>query len=114
MVVNQLSFGSVTIDGEDFVKDIVVDNGVVKRRNKEESKKFSTIYGHTPLSAGENIPWDCECLVIATGHSGALPVMKEVFQEAEERGIKLLTMSTPEAVKHINGIRTNLILHLTC
>jgi hypothetical protein len=40
--------------------------------------------------------------------------MKEVYDIAMRKGVKLITMSTPEAVKHINDPGTNLILHLTC
>ena len=42
-------------------------------------------YGHTPLSAAEDIPWQCRRLVIGTGADGALPVMKEVHEQARRR-----------------------------
>jgi hypothetical protein len=114
MKVNKLSFGSITIDGERFEKDVIIDQGVVKKRKKGESKKYRDEFGHTPLSAGENIPWDCKYLVIGLGHSSSLPVMKEVFEMAKRKGVKMVTMSTPEAVRHINDRDTNLVLHLTC
>ena len=114
MTVNDLSFGSVTIDGETYGKDVIIENGSVKKRKKSESKKYRDRFGHTPLSAEENIPWKCKRLVIGTGHSSSLPVMDEVHEKALEKGVELVIMSTPEAVKHINDPRTNLILHLTC
>ena len=114
MNVKNLSFGSITIDGKTYEKDVIIDGGVVKKRQKAESKKYSYIFGHTPLSPEENIPWDCECLIVGTGHTASLPVMDEVIDIAVRKGVKLVTMSTPEAVKHINDPRTNLILHLTC
>jgi hypothetical protein len=40
--------------------------------------------------------------------------MKEVFELAERKGVELITMSTPEAVGHVNDGDTNLVLHLTC
>jgi len=40
--------------------------------------------------------------------------MVEVYELAVRKGVELLTMSTPEAIKHINDQDTNLILHLTC
>ena len=33
MIVNDLSFGAVTIDGETYGKDVIIDNGSVKKRN---------------------------------------------------------------------------------
>ena len=114
MKVKELSFGTINIDGEDYFKDIVIIKGKIEKRKKKESKKFRSQFGHTPLSILENIPWDCKKLIIGTGHSSALPVMKEVKKKAKKMGVKLVVMSTPDAILNINEKDTNLILHLTC
>jgi hypothetical protein len=114
MIIKDLSFGSITIDGETYGKDVIIANGSVKKRKKAESKKYSDMYGHTPLSQDENIPWKCKHLIIGAGHNSCLPVMDEVHNIALRKGVKLQIMSTPEAIKHINDPDTNLILHLTC
>ena len=114
MKVNDLSFGSITIDRKTYVKDLIIDSGSIKKRKKAESKKYRNRFGHTPLSLDENIPWNCTHLIIGTGHSSSLPVMDEVSYFANRRGVKLTIMSTPEAIEHINDPHTNLILHLTC
>jgi hypothetical protein len=114
MVVNSLTFGSVTIDGETWGKDVIIDNGSVSKRKKSESKKYRERFGHTPLSADENIPWKCRSLIVGAGHSMGLPVMDEVKETAIRKGVELVVMSTPEAIKHINDPDTNFILHLTC
>ncbi len=114
MKVSNLSFGSITIDDETFDKDIVIDNGKVGKRNKSESKKYRDRFGHTPLTPDENIPWNCKYLIVGTGHSSSLPVMDEVFEAAAKKGVKLILMSTPEAIKHLNDRDANFILHLTC
>jgi hypothetical protein len=114
MKIKDLSFGSITIDGEIYTKDVIIDNGAVKKRKKAESKQYRDMFGHTPLSPDENIPWNCKHLIIGTGHSSSLPVMDEVYEIAGRKGVELLIMSTPEAIKHINDPDTNLILHLTC
>ena len=93
---------------------MIIDNGLVTKREKAESKKYKDICGHTPLSHEENIPWDCKSLIIGTGHNSSLPVMDEVFVTAARKKVKVLLMSTPEAIKHINDPNTNLVLHLTC
>jgi hypothetical protein len=114
MKVKDLEFGSINIDGETWEKDVIIENGSVKKRSKSESKKYRERFGHTPLSPDEHIPWDCKYLIIGTGHSSSMPVMKKVYEIAGKKGVELITMSTPEAVKHINDKDTNLILHLTC
>jgi len=114
MIAKNLSFGSVIIDGETYLKDVIIDNGSIKKRKKSESKKYRDRFGHTPLSPEENIPWNCKRLIIGTGHSSSLPVMDEVYEIAVRKGVKVVIMSTPEAIKHINDPDTNLILHLTC
>lgn len=114
MKVKNLSFGSITIDGKTYENDVIIDNGSIKKREKAESKKYSDRFGHTPLSPDENIPWDCKRLIVGTGYSASMPVMDEVFSISVCKGVEMITMSTPEAVKHINDRHTNLILHLTC
>lgn len=114
MTINNLSFGSITIDGETWDKDVIIDRGLVLKRKKAESKKYRDMFGHTPLSTDENIPWKCRHLIVGAGHSSGLPVMKEVYKKALGKGVELLVMSTPEAIKHVNDPNTNLILHLTC
>jgi len=114
MKVKKILFGSITVDGVTYEKDVIIDNGVIKKRKKAESKKYSSIFGHTPLSPDENIPWDCKHLIVGAGHNSSLPVMDEVYNIAIRKGVEMVIMSTPEAIKHINDPKTNLILHLTC
>ena len=114
MRVKELSFGTINIDGKDYFKDIVIHKGKIQKRKKKESKKFRSQFGHTPVSNSENIPWDCKKLIIGTGHSSALPVMKEVEKKAKKKGVKLVLTSTPDAIVYINEKDTSLILHLTC
>ena len=114
MKVTGLSFGSITLDGETWEKDIIIDNCKVKKRDKGVSKIYTYRFRHTPLSKDENIPWSCSRLIVGAGQSSALPIMKEVYEMAEQKGVELIVMSTPEAVRHINEPRTNFIFHLTC
>jgi len=115
MRFEKFSFGSIRIDGVTYEHDVVIDRGAVHERKKKPSKKFRDAFGHTPLSVEERIPWKCQRLVIGTGN-GALPVMKEVKQEAKRRKIKLVVLPTTEAIKALkeNSNKTNAILHVTC
>jgi hypothetical protein len=109
------SFGSITIDGITYERDVIIDRGKVSKRKKKPSKKFREDFGHTPLSIEQEIPWKCSQLVIGTG-GGGLPVMEEVKREARRRKIKLLILPTAEAIAELmqNPSGTNAILHLTC
>src|SRR5262249_39989145 len=77
-----VKFGVIEVDGERYTHDVVIDGGKVGKRKKGPSKQFREKFGHTPLSAGEKIPWGGQRLIIGTGAHGALPVMDEVLAEA--------------------------------
>jgi hypothetical protein len=110
------SFGSVRVDGVAYDHDLIIDRGKVRKRKKAASRKFRGAYGHTPLSAAEDIPWRCRRLVIGTGADGALPVMQEVRDEARRREIDLVVLPTAKAINKLAKAPedTNAILHLTC
>ena len=115
MRFEDLSFGSIQIDGVTYNYDVVIDRGEIRKRKKKPSKQFRDAFGHTPLSVGEKIPWKCRRLVIGTG-GGALPVMPEVKREAKRRKVKLLVVPTAEAIKALQDepAGSNAILHVTC
>jgi hypothetical protein len=96
--------------------DVVIDRGSIRKRKKKPSKPFRSSYGHTPLSAAEDIPWQCRRLVVGTGAHGALPVMDEVEREAHARKVELVEVPTGQAIEELakGGKKTNAILHVTC
>ena len=110
------SFGSVSVDGVSYDHDLIIDRGKIRKRRKAASKRFRGGYGHTPLSIAEDIPWRCRRLVIGTGAGGALPVMKQVRDEARRRNVDLVILPTAEAIGVLGGTikDTNAILHVTC
>ncbi len=116
MRFDKFAFGSIQIDGSTYEHDVVIDRGEVRKRKKKPSKKFRDEFGHTPLSVDENIPWQCQRLVVGTGAHGRLPVMGEVGQEAQRRKVELLVLPTAEAIKALRqGAKdTNAVLHVTC
>ncbi|MCG8569927.1 MAG: MTH938/NDUFAF3 family protein [Spirochaetes bacterium] len=114
MKINRLEFGSIEIDHHVYCYDLIIDQGKISKRHKKLSKEFRGKYGHTPLSLNETIPWKCKTLIIGTGHFKALPVMDDVKKTAKEKKVRLLIMSTQEAITHINEKDTNFILHITC
>jgi hypothetical protein len=117
MHVDAYEFGRITIDGVSYDHDLVIEDGVVRKRKKGPSKARRDEFGHTPLTAAEKIPWKGRRLWIGTGAHGAMPVAADLREEARRRGIELLEKSTPELVRLVNkGVPedTNLIVHVTC
>ncbi len=117
MKIEKVSFGSIKVDGKEFKKDIIIEKGKIKPRGKSASRKYKHIYGHTPLTTEENIPWDCETLVIASGFYGALPIKEEVIEEAKRRGVDVKivrTIELPEVFSRFDLTKTNFVIHLTC
>jgi hypothetical protein len=115
--ITNVKFGSITINGKVFFKDVVFENGKVRMRNKGPSRPLRSKFGHTPLTPLEEIPWKCKTLVIGTGMHGRLPVVKEFKEEAERRGVTLILLKTPKAVKYFldnYGPDINAIFHITC
>ena len=110
------SFGSVRVDGVTYDHDLIIDRGAIRKRKKAASRKFRGAYGHTPLSAGEDIPWRCRRLVIGTGAAGALPVMQQVRDEARRRKVDLVVLPTALAIGALAEAcaHTNAVLHRTC
>jgi len=116
MRIDEFAFGTIRIDGEVYTHDIVLEEGRVRKRKKGPSRPFQAMYGHTPLSADEDIPWECRRLVVGTGATGALPIMDGVREEAARRGVELVALPTSEAIDALlrEPKDTNAILHLTC
>ena len=116
MRIDSYSFGAITIDGVTYEHDVVIDHGEISKRSKKASKPYRGRFGHTPLSAAEDLPWKCERLVIGTGASGSLPVLDEVEQEAERRGVELVAVPTERAIDLLRADppKTNAVLHVTC
>jgi hypothetical protein len=116
MQFEDLSFGSIRIDGVTHEPDVVIDGGEIRKRKKKPSKQFRDELGHTPLSIEGDIPWKCRRLVVGTGAYGRLPVMNEVKREGARRKVELLVLPTPQAIEALRQDTDNInaILHVTC
>jgi hypothetical protein len=112
-----VQFGELDVDGQHFAKDLVIEAGRIRKRKKKPSRLYRGRYGHTPLSVDEAIPWRGQRLIVGTGAYGRLPIMPEVAEEAERRGIELVAVPTDQACRLIEDCRdadVNAILHITC
>jgi hypothetical protein len=116
MHFEHFEFGSLRIDGRTYERDVVIDQGSVRKRKKKASRPLRSKYGHTPLSTLEVIPWDCRRLVVGTGVHGALPIVPELRREADRRGVRLVVVTTDDAIALLkkDPRKTNAVLHVTC
>jgi hypothetical protein len=117
MKARLVAFGEIEIDGERFSRDIVIDAGRIRRRGKGPSKALRERYGHTPLSAAEDLPWGGRQLIVGTGIDGGLPITPDVYAEAERRGIEIEALPTREACRLLAEVKredAHAVLHVTC
>ena len=117
MKMHLVSFGQIDVEGERYDHDVVIEQGKVRKRNKKASKSHRAAYGHTPLSAAEDIPLRGKKLYIGTGAYGSLPVMKDVYKKAEKEGVEVIALPTEKVCKLVKDFRNkdvNAILHVTC
>ena len=117
MQAKLIRFGEIEVEGQRYDHDLIIERGEIRKRSKKPSKPYKAQFGHTPLSAAEAIPWGSERLIVGTGAYGSLPIMDEIFAEAEQRGIKIVVVKTEEACRLLADLpvqEVNAILHVTC
>ena len=117
MKMKLVAFGKIDIEGQRYENDVVIEKGKVRKRKKRLSKTYRTRFGHTPLSAEEDIPWHGRKLFIGTGAYGSLPVMPEVYDEARKKGVEIIAVPTVEVCQLLEQLKPrdiNAILHITC
>jgi hypothetical protein len=112
-----IRFGEIELEGVRYDHDVVIDEGRVAKRAKKASKAWRGKFGHTPLSLDETIPWGGERLIVGTGESGSLPIMPEVWREAERRGVTIVAEPTERAlavVRDTDAKDVRAVIHVTC
>ena len=110
-------FGLIEVEGREYDHDIVIEGGRIRKRKKGPSKAYRGEFGHTPLSAAEELPGGGTGLIIGTGVYGSLPIMPEVTEEAGLRRVELIAIPTEDACHLIADLDTrevNAVLHVTC
>lgn len=117
MKARLIAFGEIEIEGRRYERDVVIAGGEVRRRHKGPSKPLRDRYGHTPLTAAEEIPWGAGRLIVGTGHDAQLPVAPDVYVDAASRGIVVVAMPTAEAcalLETADAADVYAVLHVSC
>lgn len=113
-----IGFGDLEIDGRRYDHDVVIEAGQVAERQKDSSRALKDTYGHTPLTALEDLPWGGARLIVGTGAYGSMPIAENVREEARRKQVELVVVKTKEACKLISKVdpdsAVHAVLHITC
>jgi hypothetical protein len=116
--IDGATFGSITIGGQKFEHDIIIDqNGRVAKREKKLSKQ---IYGTShviSLDEAQHIQQGGGSgLLIGTGHFGRVKLSDEAATYFQARGYQVNLLPMRKAIKAWNEASGDLIglFHVTC
>jgi hypothetical protein len=116
--IDTSSFGSITIAGSRFERDVVITlGGEVKKRKKKLSK---AIYGTSHVisldEARHFYEEDAEEIVIGAGQFGRVKLSEEAEGFLQEKGCQITLLPTPEAIQAWNEAAgaTIGLFHVTC
>ncbi|MFO8001729.1 MAG: MTH938/NDUFAF3 family protein [Marinilabilia sp.] len=116
--IDKTSFGSITISGNTYDHDVVIDqNGEISKRKKKLSK---AIYGTSHTLSLDEAKYiyqpGAEELIIGTGQTGYLELSDEAADFFRQNNCRVQMLSTPEALKAWNNASGNTIglFHVTC
>ncbi|MBM2820320.1 MAG: hypothetical protein HW405_80 [Candidatus Berkelbacteria bacterium] len=117
--IDQLKFGSITVDGQRFGQVIIVDGKIYERDSGTLENEFGTTHRISHEEGDELLESDPEYIIIGDGFNGVLKVQSEILEFLQKTGVKILVLHSPAAVKKYNelikqGRRVNLLIHTTC
>jgi len=103
-VINDTSFGSITVDGMVFDHDIIITlEGKVKKRKKKLSK---AVYGTSHTISLEEAEYvfqkGSEGIIIGSGQYGVVELSKEAAGFLKQKNCEVRLFSTPDAIREWN------------
>jgi hypothetical protein len=110
--LSDYSFGSLTVDGQEHTKDLIVlpdrvlPNWWRREGHSLAMEDFDDVMQELP-----------ERLILGCGHDGRLHPPQAVLDQLRARGVEVEAMPTAEAVRRyaeLDPERTAAALHLTC
>jgi hypothetical protein len=111
-------FGSITIDGQSYDHDVVIElSGEIHKRNRKISKAgFGTPHMVSLEEAKEVFERGAERIIIGSGQDGKLTVSKEALDFFKKHKIIADVLETPQAIEKWNTTEGNIIaiFHVTC
>lgn len=119
MEIEELKFGSITVNGQKFGQVIIVDGEVIPRDRVFLEKEFGTTHKISNVEGDKLLEADPEYIVIGDGFNGVMKVEPEMKEKLQKTGVKILILHSPAAVIKYNGLikqgrRVNALIHTTC
>lgn len=116
--VNKTSFGSITISGNNYDHDVVIDlKGKVKKRKKKLSKEVYGTSHKVSLAEAEYImDKGAEMIIIGNGQYGALEISDEAREYFIKKNCQVRQLQTPDAIDEWNKKSGKVVamFHVTC
>jgi hypothetical protein len=116
--IDSTEFGSISIEGKTFERDVLIRlNGEVKKRKKKLSK---AVYGTShviSLDEAKHVYQEgAERLIVGTGQSGLTELSEEAADYLRRKECRVSLLPTPEAIDAWNKAEGAVIclFHVTC
>ena len=112
MLIESYSFGSITIEGTTYTKDVIIFPDRV-------FSPWWRMEGHLlhKEDLDEALKENPEILVIGQGNLGVMSVPQKLIDELRAQGIEVITARTGKAVDAYNELKGKRVIaafHLTC
>jgi hypothetical protein len=116
--IDDVWFGSITIEGKRYEYDIIIRlSGKVRKRRKALSKAvYGTSHKISLAEIKELYRKKVERLVIGTGHEDQVRLSDEAAAYLTERQCAVDLKPTPEAIQYWNEVEGKVLglFHVTC
>ncbi len=116
--IDEVSFGSVVVDGERLEHDIHIraDGKLKKRKKKWARRDYGTSHMIGPRELKKLLRKQPETLIISEGFDAMVRMTDEGREMLQESGVQWQMLPTPEAVEAFERAegRKALLLHVTC
>jgi hypothetical protein len=116
--IDRTEFGSITIDGEDYDRDVIIRlSGKVKKRQKKLSKEvYGTSHIISQAEAMQVYQEGAELLIIGAGQHGLVSLSDEAASYLQQQQCRVLLSPMKEAIQAWNEAEGAVIglFHVTC
>ena len=119
MKIDEIKFGSITVDGK-LYHDIIISNDEVRNRDDDKlAELFGTDHQIGDWEASALLAGSPKYIIIGTGFYGVLQVQPEVLQKLKNSAAEILVLHSPTAANKYNeligqGRKVNALIHTTC
>lgn len=116
--IDRTSFGSITINGEQYDNDVIIrmDSSVHKRKKKLSKEKYGTSHILSKKEAKFIYEDGARYVIIGSGQYDALKLSDEAYEFFKTKKCKVICEATPKAIKTWNENSDSKVamFHVTC